>query len=84
MKSIIIATLMLGAVPALAQSVDTPGIDDGTTLGAVTKDFVTKPGGGQAHGQHAKTSDGKVGPGRAGLANLGEDLSDTIDIIDGD
>lgn len=80
-------TLLLTALtaPAMAQSVDTPGIDDGRTLGSVFSDFATTPGGGRAIGEHSRTSDGNGDqPGRTGLARIGNDLSDTIDAIDGD
>ena len=67
-----------------AQDVDTPGIDNGRTLGSVTKSSI-ETYGGKAQGMHAKTSDGNGDePGRTGLARIGNDLSDTIDAIDGD
>lgn len=89
MKTLIAAaTLAALAAPALAQDPgrnnDTPGIDQGTNLGEVTKDSISTSGG-RAHGAHASDPYG-TGPnsGRSGLANIGNDLSDTIDAIDGD
>ena len=92
MRTLLIAATMFAlSVPAFAQNPgrdnDTPGIDQGRTLGEVTKDSISKDGG-RAHGKHASnppdsTPDGSR-PGRDGLANIGNDLSDTIDAIDGD
>ena len=84
----IICAVFFAVSATLAQ--DNRGIDDGTSLGDVTKDAA-----GPSHGQHASdpTGDGlgvndtEHKDAREGLANLGAtkgDLSTTIDIIDGD
>lgn len=81
------ASLCAGA--AFAQ--DNNGIDDGTSLGDVTRDALRS---GFDQGAHASDPSGNgVGDGkdpldspRVGLANVATrgDLSATIDIIDGD
>ena len=80
-----LAAILCG--PALAQ--DNRGIDNGTSLGDVTKDAIAA---GFDQGGHSSdpSGDGKgKGDGdqpRAGLANAvsKSDLSATIDLIDGD
>ncbi|MEV8466032.1 hypothetical protein AB0T83_04440 [Fluviibacterium sp. DFM31] len=83
-KRLATAALIAFAMPAFAQdsSIDTPGIDSGTTLGEVTKDSI-QSSGGRAHGAHAANPPDINGddPGREGLANIGDDLSDTINAI---
>ena len=65
------------------QDVNTNGVDEGTTLGAVSQDAIAGvEGGGRDQGAHAS---GEPTP-RDGLANAisDHDLSATIDAIDGD
>ncbi|MFD1342694.1 hypothetical protein [Litorisediminicola beolgyonensis] len=83
----ITATALLLATAATAQ--DTPGIDDGTSLGELTKSSIAN---GFDQGAHASdpSGDGRgKGDGdnpRSGLANVVErgTLAATIDLIDGD
>jgi hypothetical protein len=95
MKTIIVSAAAVFAFFGTAfadppAGLDTPGIDNGTTLGELTSDFISG-NSGRAHAEHSSNpygggpSDGKdgFGSGRTGLANAaGGDLSDTIDLID--
>lgn len=88
MKSIML-TVAAALLSTAAAAQDTRGVDDGTSLGDVTKQAI---GAGFDQGGHASDpSDDGVGRDgnegrRSGLANVVDrgDLSSTIDVIDGD